>query len=1131
MEQRVLSPHSRVPATLRRVVERAPALADGAVVGRHLSFPRGSERRRLEGGLRTAGRFKARAAAGGLPLVSIITVCLNSARTLQQCFTSVFEQTYDNIEYIVIDGGSTDGTLDIIKRYEGVLDYFLSDGDNGLYEAMNKGLAVASGDYVLFLNSDDWYAPDCVEALVRAKTYGCADFVCALAQYVDDRGKPVRVMRPMPFDAGVKLRMPLRHETMLVSAQMYNRIGGYDPSYRIIADLHLTARLFDAGYTVYEIPRPLLFFRNTGVSNRDMPRLTLERARYVHEQFPFLSVEDAALLGGDLNPELFVSLAAKYAGREDLLESLRAYWEAWKKDPRGSHWHTAMPDCLTRGNSPIRVSVILPVFNAQETLAECIESVLAQSLRDFELICINDASSDGSQRIIDDYCARDPRIVSVVNESNIGHGASRNRGIRLARGAYIFHIDPDDTIPADALSALHACAMRYGSDIVRGGYLREQQVLGRGPKRPQLKRACHVSRMPVASTRLAEMPELLASTEGHWSCLYRREFASRVPYPTDLKMGQDSIFMVRAHVEASSISIIGDVVYHYRANPASAMNTFTFRKFMDSLEWRRRAWHVLKDAGLREIGNRLLLWYWSEAFFSSLAARTSPEELRLFLRTFREILTEAGISPDVCRGSGFSDRLVFLILERRDEDARMLIRALPGRGPEVVGARALPGAHGGESRRRAAERQGGEKHRLRVATLCSLDHGGAGIGSRRRVEALRDHGIDARLYALVVHKPSDYVTRLVPKLPDVDVSQPAKVWEAVRARAIVRARQVSGYRASELFSLTDGVLDFRSLRAKFAGCDVIHLHWVVGMLDYDHLGELADKPVVWTLADMNPFTGGCHYSEGCDEYKRECRRCPLLGGESDLAHETWRIKRRAYAQLTNLHIVCPSQWMAERARESSLLGDREIHYVPNAFPVDAFSLTAKTVARVHLGLPVDKKLLLFGCENVTSPRKGADLLGSALDRLRANARASDIEIVLFGKQTIDLPLPVRHLGHVSDERRLALLYSAADVYLFPSREDNAPLTVSESLLCGTPVVAFPVGTVPALVEHRVTGYVARHLDVEDFADGIHWILSASRADALSRSARCRLHAAAFHDPRTAAERHEAVYRRALDGHA
>jgi glycosyltransferase involved in cell wall biosynthesis len=298
------------------------------------------------------------------------------------------------------------------------------------------------------------------------------------------------------------------------------------------------------------------------------------------------------------------------------------------------------------------------------------------------------------------------------------------------------------------------------------------------------------------------------------------------------------------------------------------------------------------------------------------------------------------------------------------------------------------------------------------------------------------------------------------------------------------------------------------------------------MVDHEGVGPaLGDKPIVWTLADMNAFTGGCHYSEGCDGYKRECRDCPLLGGVNDggLAHAGWKRKKAAYAQLKRLHIICPSKWMAERVRESSLLGDKPVHYIPNAFPTQRFTPTHKFVARLRLGLPPDRSLLLFGADSLGNKRKGGEQLRMAIERLKAMGASDNVELVLFGHQTIELPIRSHAMGHVSDDVQLALIYAAADAFIFPSHEDNAPLTVGEAMLCGTPVVAFPVGNVPDLIRHGDTGYIARHLDVDDLVAGIRWVLDTEPSAKILRSIRCRTTAEAIHDPDTAAVRHDRIY--------
>jgi glycosyltransferase involved in cell wall biosynthesis len=126
-------------------------------------------------------------------------------------------------------------------------------------------------------------------------------------------------------------------------------------------------------------------------------------------------------------------------------------------------------------------------------------------------------------------------------------------------------------------------------------------------------------------------------------------------------------------------------------------------------------------------------------------------------------------------------------------------------------------------------------------------------------------------------------------------------------------------------------------------------------------------------------------------------------------------------------------------------------------------------------------------------------------------------------------MPSHAVGRIEDEEHLSLVYAACDVFAFPSREDNAPLTVGESLLSGTPVVAFPIGNVPDLVHHLETGYLARFDDVDDFAAGLAWALSAPRSrQAVTRSMQCRMVARAYHDPETCAARHVAVYEQMIE---
>jgi glycosyltransferase involved in cell wall biosynthesis len=1072
------------------------------VCGSNIIFPDLTGERKYEDGIRFYRRAK-RTGTSAKPLVSIITVCKNSVNTINQTIQSVLNQTYENIEYIIIDGNSNDGTQEIISNYLNRIEYYISEPDNGLYHAMNKGLTLAMGEYVLYLNSDDWYAPDSVESLVFAKLYSCADFVGAQAQYVNQEGQNLYILESMPYNEGLRLGMPLRHELMLVSADIYNHIGGYEESYRIISDFHFTLKLWDAGYTYYEVPRALLYFRKTGISNTANQILVAERFRLIKEQFPFMGDNYIESLSNPqkIDAEKINIVLNAYPSHTGLVNTLIAYAE------RRNIQFPA--DFSTPADTKqVKVSIILPVYNSESTLRRCLESLICQTLKEIEIICINDKSTDNSQMIIDEYLKKDLRIRSYPNSQNINLGPSRNKGIRLSTGRFIFHVDPDDAIPENSLEVLYKAAIEYDSDMVKGSYLKFSDYENK-KKTNKSKRI--FENLPVVNTNIRESPELLSTTEGHWSYLYKSSFARKVNYPQDLKMGQDSLFLVCAMALAKKISVIEDVVYYYIKSEGSAMSNFNFRKYKDAIEWRRRAWFVLRDAGLKDIGNYLILEYWGENFFKKMPEILAKTEIKQIFLQIQSAFYESKIQLIKKKEYQFVENLLFLIFEDKVKKAidflydKYLVEF-------------------GEKRIRPDIESEFEAS-ITVMTMCSRDDGGAGIGSRRRVAALRDIGIQADIYTLLRTANLDYIKR-IPLLPRM---RPSWGWRLMWKTCVTRVRKMKGYCAVELFSLPKSFLNFNRLKKIFKNYDIIHLHWVVGMLDYKRLGKLlGNKPVVWTLADMNAFTGGCHYSNGCQNFLNECDVCPQLGGNKKIAHKSWQTKKKAYQNLRNLHIVCPSQWMADQVKKSSLFSGRPVHVISNGFPVNKFVPYDRNLARIKLGLPLDKKLVLFGGDSLANIRKGADLAKIALKYFMENFNDEQIEIITYGNNDLNADFPVRNIGFLRFEHQLSLAYSAADLYLFPSREDNAPMTVAESLLCGTPVVSFPVGNVPELVKHKTNGYIATYLDTYDLAKGIRWILDwQAKTDAKKVVKVCRDAALNLHEPTIAAIKHRNLYKEML----
>ena len=283
--------------------------------------------------------------------------------------------------------------------------------------------------------------------------------------------------------------------------------------------------------------------------------------------------------------------------------------------------------------------------------------------------------------------------------------------------------------------------------------------------------------------------------------------------------------------------------------------------------------------------------------------------------------------------------------------------------------------------------------------------------------------------------------------------------------------------------------------------NLVHLHWVGhSMLRVEELARLR-CPVVWSLHDTWAFTGGCHYTGECEGFKKKCGHCPQLAShvENDLSRDLINRKNRAFEKL-NLTIVTPSRWLAEMARQSSLFKGRRIEVIPNGLDTDTFTPIDHHVARQYLNLPFDEPVLLFGAHWLPDPRKGGDLLCEALSRLDMPCT-----LLTFGEGQLPLEnaphVNVRSLGSLTDNMSLAMVYSAADAFVCPSREDNLPNTVAEALACGTPCIAFDINGLPDMIEHHKNGWLARPFESADLADGIRWLVRHPQQEQLRRDAR------------------------------
>lgn len=274
--------------------------------------------------------------------------------------------------------------------------------------------------------------------------------------------------------------------------------------------------------------------------------------------------------------------------------------------------------------------------------------------------------------------------------------------------------------------------------------------------------------------------------------------------------------------------------------------------------------------------------------------------------------------------------------------------------------------------------------------------------------------------------------------------------------------------------------------------DIVNIHWAGhGLLSPEDFRELK-KPIVLTLRDMWSFTGGCHYSEECERYKLRCGACPQLESprEKDISRKLWQRKLKSWEGL-NMTIVPISQWLADSAIKSPLLGRFDMQVIHNALDTKVFKPLNKGFSREVLGLPKDKKIVLFGAINATTDkRKGFSYLQAATQLLAQRKESDNIELAIFGTSKPDTPLnlglPVRYLGTINDDITLSLVYSSADVSVVPSIQEAFGKTIIESMACGTPVVSFDATGPKDIIDHKENGYRAKPFSFEDLAKGITW---------------------------------------------
>ena len=375
---------------------------------------------------------------------------------------------------------------------------------------------------------------------------------------------------------------------------------------------------------------------------------------------------------------------------------------------------------------------------------------------------------------------------------------------------------------------------------------------------------------------------------------------------------------------------------------------------------------------------------------------------------------------------------------------------------------------------------------MKILHISTKDlEGGAARAAYRLNQGLQKINLDSQM--LVQTKVSEDTTVIAPQtVREKSLAMVGGILDTIPPRFYRRDTQIS-------FS-TQWLPDVISAQVARLEPDLINLHWIHNShLRIETFAKL-ERPIIWTLHDMWPFTGGCHYDQNCGRYVESCGACPLLKSSKnfDLSRWIWQRKSQAWKNV-DLTIVAPSKWLAKCASSSSLFKNLRVEVIPNGLDLQRYKPMKQQIVRSLLNLPQNKHLVLFGAIKATSDRrKGFHLLNAALQSLCQSGWRDKIELIVVGSSQPNdgstLDFKTHYLGKLSDDISLSQVYAAADIFVAPSLQDNLPNTVVEAIACGTPCAAFKIGGMPEIIDHLQNGYLAQPFEARDLARGIAWIL-------------------------------------------
>jgi len=1113
-------------------------------VGQFDRLPDTSGARIAEGGRRLNAKSPARQSSE--PLVSIVTVAFNAGATIEQTIRSVLDQRYSNIEYIIIDGASTDGTLDVIRKYEDEIDYFISEPDDGVYAAMNKGLAAASGEYLCILNADDRLHAHFVASQVSAARDGDPDIVCGAIEMNGSR------IAPRAISAGVYFgHLNFFHGTFLVKRACYDDIGPYDERYRVASDALWVQNAFEKQKTFSIRADAIVYFAEGGLSSGNTPErreaLIAEMAAIYRRRFPFVTEEDARLIYilrfNKKHLSEIERIARRYASRsKEFAAALAGYVRhclserpafVFNRDDLKEYFPgcirvlsaldidlsdiqfdlpdhdiaglIAQIDALAAGAEKAKQHGKLVLLHFAEVFSRPSETFIYDLL-----LRLSDAGWAHNVLLCDERRLSDERPLANCLElpwqtlpealrgtlyrrffSKVGadalicHFAASGRwlyhrlkpmGIRrptihMTHGIDVFAIGTNPEYRAfirryaviDPQTEFTAVSEYLASELVAQGAPAEKITVLPNVVHPRFfaHRKSGDFFDGDRELRLLNIGRLI-ELKGHRFLLEGlRYFVDRVSKDVVLTIvyGGDETNLPALKEQIAALGLEGHVrllgFVNFEKEPAffADFDLFVMSSTYSNDQWKRS--ESFGIATLEAIASGLPVIV-TDAGGSHEIVGGENDFAKIVPHGSGQAIGEA-IAEFYQERKGFRDnkeyaerRLQYFQPERQIEHLRELI--------DKVRAR-----------------------RLNVAVFSAIASGGAGGAALRVHESLLRSGVRSR-FITRSGQPVDRQTPFVELLePDL-----AGSWDLLQTTANQRPGHT-------MFTVNEPRLDQETIAALVEDAEVINVQWVARQLSVENMAFLSNlgKPLVITVRDMQPLTGGCHFFHGCERWKHDCFACPQLADDMrDIPHLTQKYKL-AHWNRDNITVVALSRHSANIIAQSPLFKGCPVEIIANPIDLDIFAPVAQHEARAALGLPPDGPLAFYA-PSFNSLVKGHNELNRALSILREKRPDLGLRIVIAGAAAEDggeLPYEAISLGRIQRKKKLARAYAAADITLVPSLEETFSNTAAESAACGTPVVGFETGAIPEIGKSGVRGGTAPAGDCEALADAIAAALS------------------------------------------